>query len=228
LTIIGRSTNNLDVPRPSQNLDQALLAAGRELLPELGCAGVSVRALAERAGAAPGMFHYHFGSKEAFLRALLADVYEDMFATLTQQAALPGAALDRLRGALRALARFARARRRLLARLWLDAMSGEAVARDFFRDNAPRHIGLLMQLVGQAQATGALKPMPPLQAFAFLMGTVPMPMIFAAGLVDAGLVPPGGKAAFDAQVMSDEAVDARIDLALAALAAAPPKRRAAR
>jgi AcrR family transcriptional regulator len=219
LTIIGQLTNNCA---------NALLAAGRELLPELGCGGVSVRALAERAGVAPGMFHYHFGSKEAFLRALLAGVYEDMFATLTQQAALPGAALDRLRAALRALAQFARARRRLLARLWLDAMSGEAVARDFFRDNAPRHIGLLMQLVGQAQAAGALKPMPPLQAFAFLMGTVPMPMIFAAGLVDAGLVPPGGKAAFDAQVMSDQAVDARIELALAALAAAPPKRRAAR
>jgi AcrR family transcriptional regulator len=217
------------MPRPSQNLDQALLAAGRELLPELGCAGVSVRALAEHAGAAPGMFHYHFGSKEAFLRALLADLYEGMFASLTQQAALPGAPLERLRGTLRALARFARAQRRLLARLWLDAMSGEAVARDFFRDNAPRHIGLLLQLLGQAQAAGALKALPPLQAFAFLMGAVPMPMIFAAGLVDAGLVPPGGKSAFDAQVMSDAAVDARIELALAALAATPPpKRRAAR
>jgi hypothetical protein len=44
-----------------------------------------------------------------------------------------------------------------------------------------------------------------------------MPMIFVAGLVDAGLVPPGGKAAFEAQVMSDEAIAARIDLALGAL-----------
>jgi len=101
-------------------------------------------------------------------------------------------------------------------------MAGEPVARDFFRDNAPRHIGLLLQLLGEGQASGALRTMPPLQGLAFLMGTVPMPMIFAAGLIDAGLTPPGGKAAFDAQVMSDEAIESRIDLVLSALAA--PKR----
>jgi hypothetical protein len=48
-----------------------------------------------------------------------------------------------------------------------------------------------------------------------------MPMIFAAGLIDAGVAPPGGKAAFDAQVMGDEAIEARIELALGALAAPP-------
>lgn len=210
------------MPRPSQQIDQALLASGRALFAAGGCAGLSVRAVAEHAGVAPGMFHYHFGSKERFLRALLADFYEGMFAPLSQQAALPAAPALRLRAALRVLAQFARANRQVLARLWLDAMSGEVVARDFFRDNAPRHMGLLLQLLGQGQAAGALRTMPPLQAFAFLMGTVPMPMIFAAGLVDAGLTPPGGKAAFDAQVMSDEAIEARIELALAALAAPKP------
>jgi AcrR family transcriptional regulator len=211
--------------RPSQQIDQALLASGRALFAAGGCAGLSVRALAEHAGVAPGMFHYHFGSKERFLRALLADLYEGMFASLSQQAALPAAPVERLHAALRLLARFARANRQLLARLWLDAVSGEAVAGDFFRDNAPRHIGLLLHLLGQAQSAGVLRTMPLLQAFTFLMGTVPMPMIFAAGLIDAGLTPPGGKAAFDAQVMSDEAIEARIELALAALAAPKPTRR---
>jgi hypothetical protein len=50
-------------------------------------------------------------------------------------------------------------------------------------------------------------------------------MIFASGLIDAGLTPPGGKAAFDAQVMSDVAIEARIDLALSALAAPKPTTR---
>jgi AcrR family transcriptional regulator len=213
------------MPRPSQQIDQALLASGRALFAQGGCAGLSVRALAEHAGVAPGMFHYHFGSKEQFLRTLLADFYESMFAPLSQQAALPAAPLERLRAALRLLAQFARANRQVLARLWLDAMSGEAVARDFFRDNAPRHIGLLLQLLAAGQAAGALRAMPPLQGLAFLMGTVPMPMIFAAGLVDAGLTPPGGKAAFDAQVMSDEAIEARIELALSALAVPKPNKR---
>jgi len=210
------------MPRPSQQIDQALLASARALLPAVGCAGLSVRALAEHAGVAPGMFHYHFGSKERFLRTLLAGVYDEMFGALSEQAALPAEPLERLRAALQLLARFARANRQLLARLWLDAMAGEPVARDFFRDNAPRHVGLLLQLLGAGQAAGALKTMPPLQAFAFVMGAVPMPMVFVAGLVDAGLVPPGGTAAFDAQVMSDDAISARIELALAALAAPRP------
>jgi AcrR family transcriptional regulator len=205
--------------RPSQQIDQALLASGRDLLPRVGCAGLSVRALAAHAGVAPGMFHYHFDSKEAFLRALLAGVYEEMFSALSRQAALPAAPLDRLRVALAQLARFARTNRQLLARLWTDALAGDAVARDFFAGNAPRHVGLLMGIVAQAQSAGALKAMPPLSVFAFLMGSIALPLIFVAGLVDAGFSPPGGAGSFDAQVMSDDAIDERIDLALAALSA---------
>ncbi len=70
------------MPRPSQQIDQALLASGRELLPALGCAGLSVRAVAAHAGVAPGMFHYHFGSKREFLRTLLSGLYEEMFSAL--------------------------------------------------------------------------------------------------------------------------------------------------
>jgi len=205
------------MPRPSQQIDQALLAAGRALLPDAGCAGLSVRALAEQAGVAPGMFHYHFGSKERFLRTLLAGIYEEMFGSLAQQVAQPAAPLPRLRGALRLLARFARAHRRLLARLWSDALAGDPVARDFFREHAPRHVGVVMQLIGDAQSAGALRALPPLQCFAFVMGALPLPMIFVAGLIDAGFAAPGGQAAFEAQVMSDEAIDARIELLLDAL-----------
>ena len=220
-------TNNERVPRPSQQLDQALLDAGRELLPRLGCGGVSVRALAEHAGVAPGMFHYHFGSKEQFLRALLDGWYQQMYGPLAREAALEGPPLDRLRAALTLLARFARAHRPLLTRLWADAVDGHAVARDFFRRSAPRHVGVLIALLGEGQAQGALRPLPPLTALSFVLGAVALPTIFAAGLVDAGFAPPGGAAAFEQQVMSDAAIDARIDLALAALAAPQRPRRAA-
>lgn len=210
------------MPRPSQQIDQALLASGRVLLPRTGCAGLSVRALADHAGVAPGMFHYHFGSKERFLRTLLAGWYEEMFASLSQQVALPAEPLARLRAGLRLLGRFARTHRALLGRLWADALAGEVVARDFFQDNAPRHVGLLLGLLGQAQAAGALRRMPPLQAFAFLMGAVALPTVFIGGLADAGFVPPGGLSAFETEVLSDRAIDQRIELALAALQAPPP------
>lgn len=206
------------MPRPSQQIDQALLASGRALLPVTGCAGLSVRALAEHAGVAPGMFHYHFGSKEQFLRTLLSGLYEEMFSSLTAQVAQQSPTLERLRGGLRLLARFARQHRRLLARLWTDAIAGEPAARDFFRDNAPRHVGLLMALVRQAREEGALRDLPPLTIFSFLFGAVALPTIFVAGLVDAGFAPPGGAGAFDSQVMADGAIDTRIDLALGALA----------
>lgn len=46
---------------------QKLLAAAAELIPELGWNAVSTRVLAERAGVAPGLVHYHFSSLQALL-----------------------------------------------------------------------------------------------------------------------------------------------------------------
>ncbi|MCB2034217.1 MAG: helix-turn-helix transcriptional regulator, partial [Ottowia sp.] len=66
------------MPRPSRNLDQRLLQSGRRLYPRLGCAGLTVRAVADDAGVAPGMFHYHFDSKEAFLRQVLQQFYDEV------------------------------------------------------------------------------------------------------------------------------------------------------
>ncbi|MEP7303248.1 MAG: TetR family transcriptional regulator [Caldimonas sp.] len=207
------------MPRPSRQIDRALLASGRALFPAAGCARLSVRAVAEHAGVNRAMFHYHFDSKEAFLRALLQEMYEEMFASLAGSAQGEGLALPRLERALGALARFARAHRQLVARVWMDAMGGEAVAREFFRLNAPRHVGLLLALMQQAEHEGALAgEAPPVQRFAFLMSSVLLPVVFVAGLLDAGLELPGLHARFEAEVMSDGAIDQRVALALAALA----------
>ena len=105
------------MPRPSRNLDRALLAAGRALLPQRGCAGLSVREVAEAAGVNLGMFHYHFKSREAFLRALLQTMYEEMFSQLTFQGSAGWGPRDNLRAALRFLGRFLRANRPILARV---------------------------------------------------------------------------------------------------------------
>jgi AcrR family transcriptional regulator len=211
------------MPRPSQQIDQALLQSGRALFAQHGCAGLSLRAVAEHAGVNVGMFHYHFKSKNNFLRTLLQQMYEEMFATLSLEAAQDGDALTRLRGALFALAKFARDHRRVLARVWSDAMAGEAVAQEFFRDNAPRHLGVLFGLMQQAQAQGALRELPVAQRFAFLAGSIVMPLIFAAGLIEAGLEGTHLRHSFEQDVTTDAAIAARIDIALAALGAAVPK-----
>ncbi len=55
-----------------------LLAAAVELIPELGWNAVSTRALAERAGVAPGLVHYHFASLPALLREAAVGVMQQV------------------------------------------------------------------------------------------------------------------------------------------------------
>lgn len=207
------------MPRPSQDIDQALLRAGRELYPERGCAGLAVRAVAEHAGVNLGMLHYHFRTKDNFLRAVLQQMYEEMFEQLSLEAAHDATARQRLRAALIALAGFLRTNRRSVARVWIDAMAGEPVARDFMRANAPRHIGLLAALLEAAQREGSLRELPPLQRLVTLLGAVALPIVFVAGVVDAGIEPGPSRRAFEAEVLSDAAIAQRVDLMLDALGA---------
>jgi AcrR family transcriptional regulator len=205
------------VARPSQHIDRALLAAGRALYPHSGCGGLSVRTLAEHAGVNPAMFHYHFKTKDIFLRTLLQQMYDEMFAGLAHDAALQGPGLERLRAALGGLARFVRDHRPVIARVWSDAAAGHAAAREFMRANAPRHVGLLMQLLGQAQREGSVAAMPPVLRLSFVMGSVVAPLIVVSGLMAMGITPGVPARDIEAQALSDAAIARRIELALAAL-----------
>ena len=120
---INRSPN-MTMNRPSNRLDAALPASGRALFPTTDCAGLSLRALAGNAGVNARMFHSHFKSKDNFLRALLQQMYKEMFASLELDAGNNGPALMRLRAALLTFARFARDNRRVLARIWMDVLAG--------------------------------------------------------------------------------------------------------
>jgi AcrR family transcriptional regulator len=209
-------------PRPSRNLDRALLAAGRELLPARGCAGLSVREVAEAAGVNLGMFHYHFKSREAFLRALLQSMYEEMFSQLTFQGSADWGPTDNLRAALRFMGRFLRANRPILARVMADALCGDAIALEFLRANLPRHLGVMHALVQQGQAAGEIKPMPVPQALGFCAGSLAMPIIFGGAVVASGALGKDGSTALEGALLSDAAIDARIDLALGAIGTAAP------
>lgn len=206
------------MPRPSQEQDQALLAAGAQLYPQLGCAGLSVRRVAEAAGVNPAMVHYHFGSKDGFLRALLQQHYEAMFSTLQLNSQGEADVMERLAAALLGVARFVREHRPLIARVWADAQAGEVVARDFLRANAPRHLGVLMALMQEAEARGRLPVQPLLTRFSFLMGSVVAPLVLVGGMKALDAVPPAMLAAVDDQVMSDDALMRRIEWALLGLA----------
>lgn len=205
------------MPRPSRHLDRSLLASGAALYPQCGCAGLSVRAVAAHAGTSPGMFHYHFESKDAFLAEVLQRFYDEMFERLEAGAAPAADPLQRLRQALLTLAGVARDHAPLLRRALADAEAGQPVAVDFLRRNMPRHVGLLLGLLADAERAGRIAPLPPLLRLSFLLGSVVAPALVVSTLRDRGLLPPGAEALAPAQVLSDEAIALRAELALRAL-----------
>ncbi len=144
-----------------------------------------------------------------------------MYRELAAQTGGGGAAIDRLRRALCTLGRFARDHRATIGRVWIDAMQGEPVALGFMRENAPRHVGVLLALAGQAARDGALRPLPPLQGLMLMLGGVALPMIFVGGLADAQAAPMP-QAMLAEQVMDDAAIAERVDCVLAALSSPPP------
>ena len=218
--LINQSYSN-GMVRPSRNVDLRLLAAGRSLYADTGVAGLSIRKVAERAGANVGMLHYHFGTKDAFIRALLQSLYEQMFADLETAAIADPDPIVRLRSALRVIARFARDNRVLLRRLVADAAAGEAPAVDFARANFPRHFGIVVSLIGASQQAGRMKDVPLVQAVMFVAGAIAAPILVGSAIVDGGLAPPPFAEGFEASVLSDDALDQRIDLAIAGLSVQP-------
>ena len=218
-------------PRPSQNLDQALLAAGLALFPKRGCAGLAVREVAEAAGVNLGMFHYHFKTREAFLRAVLQTLYEGMYADLTFEGARQDDPVANLRAAVCFMGRFVRQNRPFIARLMADALSGEPIALEFARANMPRHLGVVHALIVAAQKAGRMKPVPPPQALGILAGSTAFPILLGGTVVESGVLGAAGGRELHEVLLSDAAIDARIDLALSALviepAPAPKARRSA-
>ena len=216
-------------PRPSRNLDRALLAAGRELFPSRGCAGLTVREVADAAGVNLGMFHYHFKSREAFLRALLQSVYEDMFSELTLRAqhlaedARGASTVDVLRAALQFMGRFVRANRPILTRVISDALSNDPIASEFLDRNMPRHLNLMLGVIEAGQKDGSFKALPAPQLLGFCAGSLAMPILFGGAVLERGEVSAEVARLIEGTLLTDAALDQRIELALGAISNPRPQ-----
>ena len=205
--------------RPSRNVDQQLLRAGQELLPATGIRALSIRQVTERAGVNLGMFHYHFKSKDIFVRAVLEQKYNDMFASLELESHRFPMAVENLRAAVNVLARFGRDNRGLLVKLINDAFSGETVAKEFMQANMPRHIRVVSALLVQSQNEGSLSKKAVSQALAFLMGGVGAPILLGWAAIANGFVPTLFAHELEQSVFTDAAIAERVDMALIGLAA---------
>ena len=207
--------------RPSQNIDDQLIAAGIALLPDTGCAGLSVRKLAERAGVNLGMFHYHFKNKDNFIRVVLQRLYEGMFADLQLQAEAGADPVDSLRAAVTVLGSFARANRAMLLMLVSEAMQGEPLALQFLRDNLPRHIGVIARLLLRGQAAGRIVDVPAPQLMPFMMGAIAGPVLAGGAIERHAALPPAFAALAQGALLSETALSLRVELALRAITIVP-------
>lgn len=207
------------MPRPSSQADTALLTAGRALYPQTGCAGLSVRRVAEHAGVRPGLFHYHFESKDAFLRDVLQGVYEDMFSALSEAAQRDVPVLDRLQRVLLLLGHLLREQGQVVGRIVMDVAQGEPAAQAFVRANAPRHLELLTGLMDEAERAGEIDPMPPLRRLGLVMGSVAAPLLVGRGVQALQLAHPLVAQRLEPDLLSDEATAERVARLLVALGA---------
>jgi AcrR family transcriptional regulator len=198
--------------------DRKLLNAAREMLGRTGISGLRLREVAGRARVNLGMFHYHFGSKEHFIRRLLQEIYEEFFSQLSFESQAQGNPLERLRSSLVVFGRFARDHREIFVSLLGEALRGDKKSISYLEANVPRHIRVVAGLVAEGQEAGKLKPLPVPVAVSFALGGMGMSNLMIAALER------GGSATAQRQFklwrdefLSDRAIERRAELVISAL-----------
>jgi AcrR family transcriptional regulator len=212
------------VSRPSHNLDQKLLDAGRRIIEEDGLSRLSLRAVAKRAGVNLGMFHYYFKNKEEFSRRCCSDAYAEFYVGFTSETSGAGQTLEKLRKGLIALARFSRDQRHFLIAMLRDLEEKNREAWDFMRSKfPPPHAKVIMELIRAGQKEGLLIKVPMATAMSVIMAAIAFPNLLA-GLAERVVgtkllsLP---KLALKHYFLSDQALEMRVELALRSLLKQP-------
>jgi AcrR family transcriptional regulator len=205
--------------RPAGDAEKRLIEAGKEILEETGFSGLSVRAVAARAGVNLGLVSYHFGGKAAFVHRVATELYEEFFHDFSLQVEEEEDALLALRKGLLRLARFVRDRRRLIRSLLRDVADGNAEATHFVQTNLPRHGIILVGLVGRCQAEGRLVDLPVPVVMSTVTGVVAYPSLMAEPMAQLKFDFKGfpTRKQFEQSLLTDKALEQRVDLALKAL-----------
>jgi AcrR family transcriptional regulator len=206
--------------RPSAHLDVKLVSAARAMLPETGFTGLAVREVARRAGVNVGMFHYHFKTKEAFLHRVLQECYEDFLESFREAADAPGSSRARLRRVLISFARFARDNRVMYTLMLRELLNAQPEMYAFAKANFPRHASVVMRLMEDCRKEKTVRPLPVPALAMFAMSSMGLPNVVVAGLERNGVRTMLGRPVkeFAGLLLSDEMIEERADMVMAALA----------
>jgi AcrR family transcriptional regulator len=207
--------------------DQRLVDTALEMVKHTALSQLKLRDVAKKAGVNLGMFHYHFKTKDQFTRAVLQDTYEKFFSKFSMETAGDptanrGAgrpAIERLRAALLTLGRFVGQNRMLLLGLLHDVLNKNQVVLNFVKTNGPRHGLVILGLVRECQKEGSLKKMHLPAIMPLLMGACFFPVMAVAMMehLDVKRVRFIPFAVVKQVIVSDKALEARVDLVLESL-----------
>jgi AcrR family transcriptional regulator len=204
----------------SASSEQRLIEAGKAVLFEEGFSGLTLRKVAARAKVNLGMFNYLFKDKDDFIRKVAQEAYDEFYGSLQLGALSQKDPMLALREAALVLARFVRDHRQAIGSLMRDLNAGHPEALRFARKNIPRHGIFLSTLVKRCRSQKRIKDLPLATLMTFMAGAVLAPNQ-AFGLVERmsqGM--PMLKALLPVvrrDVLSDKAIEARLDLAFAAI-----------
>ncbi len=191
--VIIRSYSFEPWPRPSRNLDQALLAAGRALLPDARLRGPFRAGGRGPCGSEPRHVPLPFPHARGVpARGAAAGVRGDVRAAHARDPRATARPLEQpARGAARArplpAGQPAASSRRVLA----DALAGEPSAREFMRDNLPRHVACCAVVRSPGPARRARsRAIAFEQAIGICAGAVVLPILAGGAVADSGMVAP--------------------------------------
>lgn len=179
-----------DPPSASSSARERLLQVGARQAELGGLRSITVRGVCEQAGANPGSFVYHFGSRDAFVTEIIESRYAPMFERLAASVDASQRPIERLRALLLQVSDWGARNSRFIAHLLADADAGESAARAFVRTLGGRHPALILQVIRDAQRVHELPRGNPLNLMLYLGGAVALPMLLAARLDSTQAVPP--------------------------------------
>lgn len=194
-----------------------LLDAGMRLARRSGLRALTVRGVCQAVTANPGTFVYHFGTREAFVEALIERWYAPLMEGLTAAVDSGAPPLERLRALLLQLTGWASANSRFITTLVLDAAAGERAAQRFLRSLAGRHPALILRVLQEGQRSGALRPAEPLHQMLFLMSALALPILLADRVHASGFAPRALAEPLRRLAGERESIEQRLEWALAGL-----------
>lgn len=159
-------------PRVPAGSREALLAAGTELFAERGFDGVSVQAIARKAGVNPAMISYHFGGKRDLYLAILAATFDEIVADVERIAASTAPAPQVLRDVMAAIGETASRRHPHFCTMMLrEVLTGGARLEPALAEPV-RVMAAVQRIVERGVREGSFRSVDPLLTHLSLIGSL--------------------------------------------------------